>query len=190
MTYTPILNAEVDAESPITDLLLTRMRDNPVAIAAGDAGAPRLYGLAMVPDSKVVADGKVLTVSAADIHTLSVGLTRTTAFPTNASGTDMVAFTITADFVIGAIRFKASHRGLLPGDTSIMSFFKNNVFVTSFSTTSGTVVVRTVDASVAINDVFEWRHRSGSGSSVVSASIQTASDAYSRIGALTKASDL
>ena len=30
MTYTPILNAEVDAESPITDLLLTRLRDNPI----------------------------------------------------------------------------------------------------------------------------------------------------------------
>ena len=42
MTYTPILNAEVDAESPVTDLLLTRLRDNPIAIAAGDVGAPRI----------------------------------------------------------------------------------------------------------------------------------------------------
>jgi len=42
MTYTPILNAEVDAESPITDLLLTRLRDNPIAIANGDADAPRI----------------------------------------------------------------------------------------------------------------------------------------------------
>jgi hypothetical protein len=41
-TYTPILNAEVDAESPITDLLLTRLRDNPLAIAAGDVDAPRI----------------------------------------------------------------------------------------------------------------------------------------------------
>jgi len=47
MTYTPILNAEVDAESPITDLLLTRLRDNPIAIAAGDSGAPRIQFAAL-----------------------------------------------------------------------------------------------------------------------------------------------
>jgi hypothetical protein len=39
-TYTPILNAEVDAESPITDLLLTRLRDNPLAIGEAAAGVP------------------------------------------------------------------------------------------------------------------------------------------------------
>jgi len=45
-TYTPILNAEVDAESPITDLLLTRLRDNPLAIGEGAASAPRIDPIA------------------------------------------------------------------------------------------------------------------------------------------------
>jgi len=49
MTYTPILNAEVDAESPVTDLLLTRLRDNPIAIAAGNVGAPRIADAALGP---------------------------------------------------------------------------------------------------------------------------------------------
>jgi hypothetical protein len=47
MTYTPILNAEVDAESPVTDLLMTRLRDNPIAIVDGDADAPRIQFAAL-----------------------------------------------------------------------------------------------------------------------------------------------
>jgi len=189
MTYTPILNAEVDAESPITDLLLTRLRDNPLAIAAGNAGAPRLYGLAMVPDSKAVADGKVLTVSASDTHTLSVGLT--TVYTTLSTGllSDVVAAIITANFIDGVIRFKASHFTSGSGN-SIISFFKNNVLVSTFTTTSTSPVVRTIDSSVVITDVFEWRHRTGFGTSNVSLIHETASDAYSRIGALIKESDL
>jgi hypothetical protein len=39
-TYTAIANGEIDAESPITDLLLGRLRDNPIAIAENDATVP------------------------------------------------------------------------------------------------------------------------------------------------------
>jgi hypothetical protein len=39
-TYTAIANGEIDAESPITDLLLGRLRDNPIAIAESDASVP------------------------------------------------------------------------------------------------------------------------------------------------------
>jgi len=190
MTYTPILNAEVDAESPVTDLLLTRLRDNPIAIAAGNAGAPRVYGLAMVPDSKAVADGKVLTVSASDAHTLSVGLTRTFGYPANTSTSDVMAAIITAKFIDGVIRFKASHFTSGAGQNSIILFYKNHVLVSSFTTTSTSPVVRTIDASVAVNDLFQWNHRTDGGTSNVSLIHETASDAYSRIGALVKASDL
>ncbi len=40
MVYDPILNTEVDAESPVTESLMTRMRDNPEAVHAGDATVP------------------------------------------------------------------------------------------------------------------------------------------------------
>jgi len=63
MTYTPILNAEVDAESPITDLLLTRLRDNPLAIGEAAAGVP----LNLLP---TVLLGTLTTTSGAT-HTLS-----------------------------------------------------------------------------------------------------------------------
>jgi hypothetical protein len=38
--YDPILNTEVDAESPITQSLMERMRDNPIAVAEGDPSVP------------------------------------------------------------------------------------------------------------------------------------------------------
>ena len=38
--YIPILNSEIDPESPITESLMQRLRDNPIAIVEGSAGAP------------------------------------------------------------------------------------------------------------------------------------------------------
>lgn len=47
MAYDPILNTEIDLDSPITESLMTRMRDNPIAIADGDVGAPRIKPTAL-----------------------------------------------------------------------------------------------------------------------------------------------
>lgn len=48
-TYTPITNAEIDQDSPITQPLLTALRDNPLAIAEGDATGPGLSVLGFEP---------------------------------------------------------------------------------------------------------------------------------------------
>jgi hypothetical protein len=39
-TYTDILDAEIDQDSPVTDTLWTKNRDNPIAIAEGSDDAP------------------------------------------------------------------------------------------------------------------------------------------------------
>jgi hypothetical protein len=44
--WTDILNSEVDTDSPITEALMTALRDNPVAIAEGASGAPTISNLA------------------------------------------------------------------------------------------------------------------------------------------------
>lgn len=46
-TYTTITNAEIDQDSPVTQPLLTSLRDNPIAIAEGSTGAPRISGKAL-----------------------------------------------------------------------------------------------------------------------------------------------
>lgn len=44
--YTAILASDIDPESPITSALMTSMRDNPIAITEGAAGAPRIQSAA------------------------------------------------------------------------------------------------------------------------------------------------
>ncbi len=46
-TYTAIAGTEIDAESPVTEELMTRLRDNPIAITEGATGAPRVLGIAL-----------------------------------------------------------------------------------------------------------------------------------------------
>lgn len=42
-TYTAIPNGDVDQDSPVTQPLMTLVRDNPIGIAEGAAGAPRIW---------------------------------------------------------------------------------------------------------------------------------------------------
>ena len=46
-SYIAIVNSEIDPNSGITADLMTKMRDNPIAMAEGASGAPRVYGAAM-----------------------------------------------------------------------------------------------------------------------------------------------
>lgn len=57
MAYSAITAGEIDQDSPITTGLMTRLRDNPIAIAAGDSGAPRIQTNAL--DTGVVTGAKI-----------------------------------------------------------------------------------------------------------------------------------
>lgn len=41
-TYTTIANTSIDVDSPVTEGLMTALRDNPIAIAEGSSGAPKV----------------------------------------------------------------------------------------------------------------------------------------------------
>lgn len=46
-SYVSIPNGDIDQDSPITQPLMTALRDNPIAITEGATGAPRIVGAAM-----------------------------------------------------------------------------------------------------------------------------------------------
>jgi len=46
-TYTSIPNADIDQDSPVTQPLMTALRDNPIAITEGASGAPRIVAAAI-----------------------------------------------------------------------------------------------------------------------------------------------
>jgi hypothetical protein len=124
----------------------------------------------------------VLTVTAADTYPVTAGLTVVVGTLVNGTTTNVVAMTYTVDLFTGSLRFKGSHRDNVGSGTytSFLEIYKNNVLVTSFSTTSDTAVARSADVSVVPTDVIEWRHRSSSGlgESVVSAFSVTASNSW------------
>ena len=179
---------------PLTSAKALAFFENPVAMAEGAVNAPRVYGLAMAPDDQIVTDGLVLTVTAADTHEVVIGFSTAIGTLSNGSTSFVTAYTITASGgVVGTIRFKASHRTTDVSRGSTLRVLKNSVVVTTFATTNSlTPVERSADIAIAAGDVITWQHRisvSG-GDSVVSLPRQSASDAYFRIGALIKGTDL
>lgn len=46
-TYTAIADADIDTDSPVTESLMTKLRDNPIAITEGASGAPQIVQAAI-----------------------------------------------------------------------------------------------------------------------------------------------
>jgi hypothetical protein len=46
-TYTTIPNEDIDQDSSVTQTLMTLLRDNPIALSEGSAGAPRIQDAAL-----------------------------------------------------------------------------------------------------------------------------------------------
>jgi len=178
---------------PFTSAKALAFFENPVAITEGADDAPRIYGLAMSPDSKIIADGLALTVAASDAYTLDMGFTTVNGATTTTSTSYVEAAEITVvGEIVGVIRFKGSHRSSGAAITSTLRILKNSVVVTTFPPmNSSTPVQRSADISVVAGDIISWEHRqTGGNSSFFSDSILTASDRYARIGALIRETDL
>ncbi len=56
-SYSAIANSEIDQDSPVTEPLLTKIRDNPIAISEGATGAPIDQAMWHPYDSTAVSDG-------------------------------------------------------------------------------------------------------------------------------------
>lgn len=78
-TYTAITDEEIDQDSPITQTLMTKYRDNLTAVIEGDASAPKVEDAAL--DTTVTSAGTDWV--AARIAGVSVGAIGTYAFLRN-----------------------------------------------------------------------------------------------------------
>jgi len=183
-TYTAITNGQIDQDSPITQPLMTAMRDNPIAITEGATGAPRIVGLA----AATLDEMPLLTVSAAD--TYDIGLASDTVVGDLISTTGfVVGYTIDIVRVTGSVRFSIDHR--TSNGVSRVLIIKNGTLVTFWDTSSPTFITRTADISVVPGDEIVWEHaRLTSGDvSYIANQTQTATDGYTTSPLLIKASD-
>ena len=76
--YTAIADSEIDTDSPITESLLTRFRNNPIAITEGSTGAPKIQ-TAAYQDASVTQQKIPIGYPAAQTLTDVTGATYTFA---------------------------------------------------------------------------------------------------------------
>ena len=192
--YIGITEAQSNPFAPLTSELIKQLRDNPLAIAEGAEGAPRLYGKAAVPRSQQ-AELPVLSLSASDDVILG-DLNYSGNFSsisTNSSNFQSAGI-ITSVLMSGTVRFRATQSATpaLEGGSaaSEIRILKNGsviqTYASSFPSTD-----RSIDLSVAVGDTFEWQVRLTTGSTATISSIsERANDGYVRIGIPIRESDL
>ena len=163
--YTAIPDANLDPDSPARSVDALALRDNPIAITEGSAGAPKIENAAFQ------------VVSAAN----TVICWRDPAAAGASSASYPATYTGDYDirvFASGSIRVNCSHYQT-GGGTSYLRFLKNGSLDTEWTTTSGTTIARTSDISVSFGDVISIQQRIvGGTSSVIEAATITANEFF------------
>ena len=155
--YIGITEAQSNPFAPLTSELVKQLRDNPIAIAEGAAGAPRIRTLAM--QSPSVGDDHI-------IMRLQEGdqIRTDTSYPdtglhnrANAGG--HLGFTT---LVSGVVRCYVEHRrGSGPSGSVDVRVLKNGSQIQAWTTSSTSYQTRIVDVSVEVGDVVIFQQRSG-----------------------------
>ena len=157
--YTTITNGLVAVGAKPFATTMQALRDNPLAIAEGDVTAPKILGQAAARDFNEQLP--LLTVTAGEVVSAQgEGRILGTLIVANNAGT-VVAVTYKIKSYTGTLRFKASHRIVTAG-TSTLQIFKNGTLVQGYTSTSTTAQERINDVTIVPGDVIEWRH-TGSG---------------------------
>jgi hypothetical protein len=183
-TWTTLPDASLEPGKPIRSIDGLALRDNPVAITEGATDAPRIVGKA----AKRFADYPVLSVTAADTYSASIGSGDQPLATTTTSTTEVVAYRYTIDKYTGSLRFKTNQFGgviqYYSGPeyaTSTLRIFKNGTLITTYTRNgiSGGIT-RTIDISIAPGDVIEWRHRTDNslGGATITTTVVLGSDGY------------
>jgi hypothetical protein len=149
-TWTTLPDAALEPGKPIRSIDGLALRDNPIAIAQGAAGAPKISLLALetiTPGAVVRSryDEQVQTDSGSFVTIASFGFIQT-----------------------GTLRFTWEHRGLFGNfneSTTEIARRRNGVQTTivSFTTSSTSFVSRSVDVSVILGDTLIFSHRTFEG---------------------------
>jgi hypothetical protein len=144
-TWTTLPDASLEPGKPIRSIDGLALRDNPIAIAQGAAGAPKISLLALetiTPGAVVRSryDEQVQTDTASFAIIASLGFIQT-----------------------GTLRFTWEHRGLFGSfneSTTQIARHRNGVEATivSFTTSSKSFVSRSVDVSVIPGDTLIFAH--------------------------------
>ena len=172
-----VSDAAIAFQKPITLQQGRALRNNPIAMAEGASGAPRIQGYALASDNNGLT---VVIVAASDAVSTLIGSGRVVGTTNTTSVTNVLGGQFTINAYTGVIRFRCSNRSNNASGTSTLEFRKNGVVVSTFVTTGVTAVLRIVDIPISVGDVVEMWHKSNNVlyESIITAPSSTASDGY------------
>lgn len=107
-SYITITDAETDPEAPLTSELAKKWRDNPIAIAKGDATAPKIQMAALVTDSTAIS---WVASRNAGVAVGAVGSYAFVARDTDGTSSDLLAGTTYAGSLLTYAGFESSSSG-------------------------------------------------------------------------------
>lgn len=158
MAYRGIAGSETNPEAPVTTSLMKALAENPVAIAEGDAGAPRIRTSALVAPaagSTTIArwfGSNTYTTGTPSSLWADAGLGRAYVEGRN------VGFMV---LVPGRIRAMVDHRRApsASGVTCQVRVLLNGSVVNTWSTSGDSFVARQADIDVVLGDIVSFQLR-------------------------------
>lgn len=167
MSYIAVTEPQSNPFAPLTSELVKQLRDNPIAIAEGAAGAPRANGKMAATLLEYATSNPLTGLSGGDL-VLPAGVFDEYSF----SG---VTITLTSfqsagtceigNLATGTMRFRANQNitsTTTNNRTNTTRLLKNGVEIQSWNLTandSSNTAVRQVDVAAAPGDIFEWQGR-------------------------------
>jgi len=158
-TYTTIPDGDIDQDSPVTQPLMTALRDNPIAITEGASGAPRIATAALKAPT---AGTSHIIMRLQESENASGSATTTYPSAQFHNRHDEAQHLGVTCLVAGTITCYLQHRS--GSSTSYVRILKNGVQLAEWgvSSVSGTVA-RQLNVSVAVGDSIIFQQRSGDG---------------------------
>ena len=177
--WTNIANTALQPGAPVRSIDGVALRDNPIAIAEGAAGAPRIVNAAItnrtIRGIKLmrIQDAPVVSVNAGD-NSAVLGITQVSGTTSTVSTSFVTARTITIDRYTGSLRFGFTHcggffvdsEGFSDSSRSEARILKNGSVLATWSTGFGSCSNRSIDVSITTGDVVAIQHRRRDGNNI------------------------
>ena len=160
--YQEILDSEVEPEAPLTSSLGVRFRDNPIALANGASGAPRIQTDALNNSAVTTAKINDGAVTTAKINNGAVTQSKLASNATGRAelktGTNSVSGTLAASGVESIsltdyALFPSMHEGLEPGGPIRVEFSPDG----GSGASSPKFSIRNADANESVDYSVAWR---------------------------------
>jgi len=152
-TWTTIPDANLEPDKPARSIDALALRDNPVAIAEGAAGAPKI-------DILGLENGDIAAGDAVSWKQSGLQSTTQTSYLSAGVSDDPTASIGIRVYCEGTVRIDFTHYSTGPSESSIVRILKNDIQIIEFTNTGTTHATQTYDIAVVFGDIIGLQQKS------------------------------